>query len=105
MLQSRIHPHLRAGSLSSSGRSCYHSSKATFVSSVSMVRVRLKTKLVLAINGMVFLLVALFCYVYISHRLRQSTQEADDIARFIANEIVESVHEATQDLRPLDVDI
>ena len=71
-----------------------------------MVRVRLKTKLVLAINGMVFLLVALFCYVYISHRLRQSTQEAATIAQFIANEVVESAHEATQaDLRPLDVEI
>ena len=71
-----------------------------------MVRVRLKTKLVLAINGMVFLLVALFCYIYISHRLRQSTQEAAVIARFIANEVVESAHEATQaDLRPLDVEI
>ena len=71
-----------------------------------MVRVRLKTKLVLAINGMVFLLVALFCYIYISHRLRQSTQEADTIARFIANEVVESAHQATQaDLRPLDVEI
>ena len=71
-----------------------------------MVRVRLKTKLVLAINGMVFLLVALFCYVYVSHRLRQSTQEADVIAGFIANEVVESAHEATQaDLRPLDVEI
>ena len=69
-----------------------------------MVRVRLKTKLLLAINGMVFLLVALFCYVYISHRLRQSTQEAKTNAVFIANEIVESVHDATQgDLRPLDV--
>jgi len=70
-----------------------------------MVRVRLKTKLVLAINGMVFLLVALFCYVYISHRLRQSTQEAATIAQFIANEVVESAHQATQDLRPLDVEI
>jgi PAS domain S-box-containing protein len=71
-----------------------------------MVRIRLKTKLLLAINGMVFLLVAMFCYVYISHRLRQSTQEAQTVAEFIANEIVESAHEATQaDLRPLDIDI
>jgi PAS domain S-box-containing protein len=71
-----------------------------------MLRIRLKTKLLLAINGMVVLLVALFCYVYISHRLRQSTQEAQNIADFIANEIVESAHDATQgDLRPLDIDI
>ena len=71
-----------------------------------MVRIRLKTKLLLAINGMVFLLVALFCYVYISHRLHQSTQEAHDMAAFVASEIEESAHEATQaDLRPLDIDI
>jgi signal transduction histidine kinase len=71
-----------------------------------MVRVRLKTKLLLAINGMVFLLVALFCYVYISHRLRQNTQEAYEMAKFVASEIEQSVHEATQgDLRPLDIDI
>ena len=79
---------------------------ATFVSSGRMLRIRLKTKLLLAINGIVFLLVALFCYVYISHRLRQSTQEAQGVAEFIANEIVESAHEAAQeDLRPLDIDI
>jgi PAS domain S-box-containing protein len=71
-----------------------------------MVRARLKTKLLLAINGMVFLLVALFCYIYISHRLRQSTQEALDMAKFVASEIEESAHDATQgDLRPLDIDI
>jgi PAS domain S-box-containing protein len=71
-----------------------------------MVRVRLKTKLLLAINGMVFLLVAMFCYVYISHRLRQSTQETQKIGEFIAYEIVEGAHDATQgDLRPLDIDV
>jgi PAS domain S-box-containing protein len=71
-----------------------------------MVRFRLKTKLLLAINGIVFLLVAMFCYVYISHRLRQSTQETQKIGEFIANEIVESAHDATQgDLRPLDIDV
>jgi PAS domain S-box-containing protein len=71
-----------------------------------MFRVRLKTKLLVAINGMVFLLVAVFCYVYISHRLRQSTQEAYDAAKFVATEVEQSAHEATQgDLRPLDIDI
>src|SRR5208283_1472816 len=61
-----------------------------------MVRVRLKTKLVLAINGMVLVLVALFCYVYISHRVRQTIAEANDRAEFIAKEIEDSAHQATQ---------
>ena len=71
-----------------------------------MVRVRLKTKLVLAISGMVFVLVAVFCYVYISHRVRQSTTEAHERADFVAKEIQESAREATQiDLRRLDVNV
>ena len=59
-----------------------------------MVRVRLKTKLVLAISGMVFALVAVFCYVYISHRVRQSTQDTYERAAFVAMEIQESAREA-----------
>jgi signal transduction histidine kinase len=71
-----------------------------------MVRVRLKTKLVLAISGMVFVLVAVFCYVYVSHRVRQSTTEANDRADFVAKEIQESAREATQvDLRQLYVNL
>jgi PAS domain S-box-containing protein len=71
-----------------------------------MGKLRLKTKLVLAISGMVFILVAAFCYIYISHRLRQSTTEAYQRADFIAKEIEESAREATQvDLRQWDVDI
>ena len=71
-----------------------------------MVRVRLKTKLVLAISGMVFALVALFCYVYISHRVRQSTSEANDRADFVAKEIQASARQATSvDLRQLNVDV
>jgi PAS domain S-box-containing protein len=61
-----------------------------------MGRLRLKTKLVLAISGMVFVLVALFCYVYVSHRLRQSTTEAFTRADFIAKEIENSARSATQ---------
>jgi sensor histidine kinase regulating citrate/malate metabolism len=81
---------------------CYDAPIATLVASVFMVRVRLKTKLVLAISGMVFLLVAVFCYVYVSHRVRQSTTEANDRADFVAKEIQESAREATQvDLRQL----
>jgi signal transduction histidine kinase len=71
-----------------------------------MVRVRLKTKLMLAIIGMVFVLVAVFSYVYISHRVRQSTQEAYARADFVAKEIQESARGASQvDLRQLDVDL
>jgi PAS domain S-box-containing protein len=71
-----------------------------------MGRVRLKTKLVLAISGMVFVLVVGFCYVYISHLVRQSTTEANDWAYFVAKEIQQSAREATHvDLRLLDVDV
>lgn len=71
-----------------------------------MGRLRLKTKLVLAITGMVFVLVALFGYIYISHRLRQSTTEAYIRAEFVAKEIEESAREATQvSPRELDVDV
>jgi signal transduction histidine kinase len=85
---------------------CYDAPNATLVTGVFMVRVRLKTKLVLAISGMVFALVAVFCYVYISHDVRQSTLEAYQRADFVAKEIQESAREATQiDLRQLDVDV
>jgi signal transduction histidine kinase len=68
-----------------------------------MRRFRLKTKLVLAISGTVFVLVAVFCYVYISHRVRQSTQEAYERADFVAKEIQESARDA--DLRQLNVNV
>ena len=71
-----------------------------------MGRLRLKTKLVLAISGMVFALVAVFSYVYTSHRLRQSTTEAYTRADFVAKEIEDSARQATQvDLRKLDVNV
>ena len=71
-----------------------------------MGRLRLKTKLVLAITGMVFVLVGLFSYVYVSHRLRQSTTEAYTRADFVAKEIGDSARKATQvDLRKLEVDL
>ena len=64
--------------------------------STQMVRLRLKTKLLLAISGIVLAFVAVFSYVYISHRLRQSTTEAYTRADFVAKEIEESAREATQ---------
>ncbi|HWS97076.1 MAG TPA: ATP-binding protein [Candidatus Methylomirabilis sp.] len=71
-----------------------------------MGRLRLKTKLVLAITGMVFVLVGLFSYVYVSHRLRQSTTEAYTRGDFVAKEIEDSARKATQvDLRKLEVDL
>jgi signal transduction histidine kinase len=57
---------------------------------------RLKTKLVLAISSMVFALVAIFCYLYVSHLVRQRTAEAYDSADFVAKEIRESAREASQ---------
>lgn len=71
-----------------------------------MGRLRLKTKFLLAISGMVFVLVALFSYVFISHRLRQSTSEAYSRADFVAKEIEESAREATQvNLQDSDLDV
>jgi len=61
-----------------------------------MGRIRLKTKLVLAISGMVFALVAMFSYLYVSHLVRQRTAEAYDGAAFVAKQIRESAREASQ---------
>jgi signal transduction histidine kinase len=61
-----------------------------------MGRMRLKTKLVLAISGMVFALVAVFSYLYMSHLVRQRTAEAYDSADFVAKEIREAAREASQ---------
>jgi len=60
-----------------------------------MSRMRLKTKLVLAISSMVFALVAIFCYLYVSHLVRQRTAEAYDSADFVAKEIRDSAREAS----------
>jgi signal transduction histidine kinase len=61
-----------------------------------MSRMRLKTKLVLAISSMVFALVAIFCYLYVSHLVRQRTAEAYDSADFVAKDIRESARQASQ---------
>src|SRR5271166_2639009 len=61
-----------------------------------MARIRLKTKLVLAISSMVFVLVAVFSYLYVSHLVRQRTAEAYDGAAFVAKQIRESAREASQ---------
>lgn len=61
-----------------------------------MARIRLKTKLVLAISGMVFALVAIFSYLYVSQLVRQRTAEAYDSAAFVAKEMRECAREASQ---------
>lgn len=61
-----------------------------------MPRIRLKIKLVLAISGMVFALVAVFSYLYVSHLVRQRTNEAYESAGFVAKQIRESTREASQ---------
>jgi len=57
---------------------------------------RLKTKLVLSISGMVVALVAVFSYLYVSHLVRQRITEAYDSADFVAKEIREAAREASQ---------
>ena len=61
-----------------------------------MAQVRLKTKLVLAISGMVFTLIAVFSYFYVSRMVRQRFTNAYDNAGFVAKEIRESAREASQ---------
>ena len=61
-----------------------------------MARIRLKTKLVLAISGMVFALVAIFSYLYVSHLVRQRTADVYDSADFVAKEMRERAREISQ---------
>jgi signal transduction histidine kinase len=56
---------------------------------------RLKTKLVLAISGMVVALVAIFSYFYVSRLVRQRIYEAYDSADFVSKEIRESARAAS----------
>lgn len=61
-----------------------------------MARIRLKTKLVLSISGMVVALVGIFSYFYVSRMVRQRIFEAYDSAGFIAKEIREAARQASQ---------
>ena len=61
-----------------------------------MGRMRLKTKLVLSISGMVVTVVAVFSYFYVSHVVRQHITEAYNSADFVAKEIRESASQASQ---------
>ena len=61
-----------------------------------MPRIRLKTKLVLSITGMVFALVVAFSYLYVSHVVRQRTGEAYDSAAFVAKQVRDAARDASQ---------
>lgn len=60
-----------------------------------MAPISLKTKLVLAISGMVFALVASFSFLYVSKVVRQRTAQAYQTADFIAKEILERAGDVT----------
>jgi PAS domain S-box-containing protein len=60
-----------------------------------MAPISLKTKLVLAISGMVFALVATFSFLYVSKVVRQRTAQAYQTADFIAKEILERAGDVT----------
>ena len=48
---------------------------------------RLKTKLVLAITGLVFLIAGLLSLVYVSHLVDAAIQQSYDANRMIANQV------------------
>ncbi len=60
-----------------------------------MAPISLKTKLVLAISGMVFVLVATFSFIYVAKVVRQRTAQAYQTADFIAKEILERAGDVT----------
>ena len=60
-----------------------------------MAPLSLKTKLVLAITGMVFALVAVFSFIYVSKVVRQRTTQAYQTADLFAKEILERAGDVT----------
>jgi signal transduction histidine kinase len=60
------------------------------------MRVRLKTKLVLAISGMVVAVVATFSTIYISRTVHQALSSANDDAKFVGHEIFQLTRDALQ---------
>ena len=61
-----------------------------------MPRLRLKTKLVLAISGMVFVLVATLSCVYVSRIIRQRINESYENANFIAHQVLHAARQALE---------
>jgi PAS domain S-box-containing protein len=69
-----------------------------------MRRIRLKTKLVLAISAMVFALVATLSYIYVSQFVRQRIQEAYSSGDFVARQVRDAARDAVAvDLRNTDI--
>lgn len=70
-----------------------------------MRRIRLKTKLVLAISAMVFGLVATLSYLYVSQLVLQRIRSAYSTGDFVAREIRDAARDAVAvDLRNTDID-
>ena len=61
-----------------------------------MPRLRLKTKLVLAISGMVFALTAILSGVYVSQILHQRIRHSCDNADFIAHQVLHTARQALE---------
>ncbi len=61
-----------------------------------MPRLRLKTKLVLAISGLVFVLVATLSCLYVSQIFRQRISQSDDNADFIAHQVFHAARQALE---------
>jgi PAS domain S-box-containing protein len=61
-----------------------------------MPRLRLKTKLVLAISALVFILVATLSCTYVSQILRQRINQSYDNANFIAHEVLHAARQALE---------
>jgi PAS domain S-box-containing protein len=69
-----------------------------------MRRIRLKTKLVLSISGMVFALVATLSYLYVSQFVRQRIREAYSTGDFVARQVRDAARDAVAvDLRNTDI--
>ena len=60
------------------------------------MRVRLKTKLVLAISGMVVAVVATLSGIYISHTVRHALDDAYADANFVGHQVFHLTRDALQ---------
>ncbi len=70
-----------------------------------MAKLRLKTKLVLAISGMVMALVVAFSSIYVLQIVRQRVQDTYENGDFVAHQIFFATHEALEiDLNSTQVD-
>ncbi|HWR34767.1 MAG TPA: ATP-binding protein [Clostridia bacterium] len=71
-----------------------------------MPRIRLKTKLVLAISAMVFALVAVLSWIYISQIVRQRVTESYESGDFVAHQVLHLTRQALEiDLSSTRLDV